>query len=245
MKAGIQAISCPYVEHAFRLSGMERVEEVPGFEEGHFIIQDESSMLPVMVSGIRPGDSVMDVCSSPGGKALHAADLLGGTGKVSARDVSEYKLQRIRENVQRLKVSNIEIKLWDGRTADPEWEKRADVVIVDVPCSGIGVIGRKPEIRYTAVQNVPELQRLQREILRGAVKALKPGGTLIYSTCTVNPAENEENARWIAEELSLQLVSLDEDLPEVLRNKMTGQGMLQILPGIHEGNGFFVAKFIK
>lgn len=110
---------------------------------------------------------MIDVCSSPGGKALHAADLLEGTGVVSARDVSEYKLQRIRENVQRLKAENIEIKLWDGRAADPEWEERADVVIADVPCSGIGVIGRKPEIRYTAVQNAPGLQKLQREILRG------------------------------------------------------------------------------
>ena len=245
MKAGIQTVPCPYARHAFRLSGVERVEELPGFAEGHFMIQDESSMLPVMVSGIRPGDSVIDVCSSPGGKALHAADLLEGTGVVSARDVSEYKLQRIRENVQRLKAENIEIKLWDGRAADPEWEERADVVIADVPCSGIGVIGRKPEIRYMAVQNAPELQKLQREILRGAVRALKPGGILIYSTCTVNPAENEENARWIAEELSLRLVPLDGDLPEELRNKMTAQGMMQILPGIHEGNGFFVAKFIK
>ncbi|MCI8363638.1 MAG: 16S rRNA (cytosine(967)-C(5))-methyltransferase RsmB [Eubacterium sp.] len=244
-KAGIQAVPCPYVSHAFRLSGVERVEELPGFAEGHFIIQDESSMLPVMVSGIRPGDSVVDVCSSPGGKALYAADLLEGTGMVSARDVSEYKLHRIRENVQRLKAENIEIKLWDGRAADPEWEERADVVIADVPCSGIGVIGRKPEIRYTAVQNAPELQRLQRNILRGSVRALRPGGTLIYSTCTVNPAENEENARWIAEEFSLRPVPLDRDLPEELKNKMTRQGMLQILPGIHEGNGFFVAKFIK
>lgn len=245
IKAGIRAVPCPYVRHAFRLSGVERVDELPGFAEGHFIIQDESSMLPVLVSGIRPGDFVMDVCSSPGGKALHAADLLDGTGVVSARDVSEYKLQRIRENVRRLKAENIEIKLWDGRKVDPEWEERVDVVIADVPCSGIGVIGRKPEIRYMAVQNAPELQSLQRDILRGAVRALKPGGTLIYSTCTVNPAENEENARWIAEDLSLRLVPLDEDLPEELRNKMTGQGMLQILPGIHEGNGFFVAKFIK
>lgn len=245
MKAGIQTVPCPYASHAFRLSGVERVEELPGFAEGHFMIQDESSLLPVMVSGIRPGDSVIDVCSSPGGKALHAADLLEGTGVVSARDVSEYKLQRIRENVQRLKAENIEIKLWDGRAADPEWEERADVVIADVPCSGIGVIGRKPEIRYTAVQNAPGLQKLQREILRGAVRALRPGGTLIYSTCTINPAENEENAHWIAEELSLQLLSLDEDLPEELRNKMTARGMLQILPGIQEGNGFFVAKFMK
>ena len=120
MKAGIQTVPCPYASHAFRLSGVERVEELPGFAEGHFMIQDESSLLPVMVSGIRPGDSVIDVCSSPGGKALHAADLLEGTGVVSARDVSEYKLQRIRENVQRLKAENIEIKLWDGRAADPE-----------------------------------------------------------------------------------------------------------------------------
>lgn len=245
VRAGIKVTPCRYVEHAFILSGVENVEKLPGFQEGYFTIQDESSMLPVMVAGIKPGDCVIDVCSSPGGKACHAADLLRGNGIVSARDVSDKKIERIRENAERLNISNLEMKVWDGTVPDNDWKERADVVITDVPCSGIGVIGRKPEIRYQAVEHATQLKQIQRDIVRGAVNALKPGGTLIYSTCTINPAENEENARWISEELGLAPVSLDESVPEELRSKMTREGMLQILPGVHEGNGFFVAKYRK
>ncbi len=244
-KAGVNVEPCKYVKNAYHIRGFERIEMLPGFAEGHFTIQDESSMLPVMVSGIVPGNLVVDVCSSPGGKALHAADMLQGCGVVSARDVSEGKVSRIIENAKRLQAENLEVKVWDGQLPDEEWHEKADVVIADVPCSGIGVIGRKPEIKYMAVANARELCALQRRIVEAATTMLKPGGTLIYSTCTVNPAENEENARWFAEHLPLLPVRLDEWLPEQLTNKMTEQGMLQILPGIHEGNGFFIAKFRK
>ena len=175
-----------------------------------------------------------------------------------------YDEKGIRENVRRLKAENIEIKLWDGRKVDPEWEERADVVIADVPCSGIGVIGRKPEIRYMAVQNAPELQSLQRDILRGAVRALKPGGTLIYSTCTIHSKENEDMVRHIAEELGFEPVSLEGLLPERLfsqrrrleedmqkAGKDPARGLserehgacIQLLPGYMESDGFFLAKF--
>ncbi len=245
MQAEVEVEPCRYVKNAFHIRGFDRVDTLPGFAEGHYTIQDESSMLPVVISGIVPGHTVIDVCSSPGGKALHAADLLKGNGVVSARDVSQGKVARIEENAKRLKAVGLEVKVWDGQVPDEQWREKADVIIADVPCSGIGVIGRKPEIKYSAVDNAKELCELQRRIVEAAVTMLKPGGTLIYSTCTVNPAENEENARWIAEHLSLMPVSLNDCLPEELRNKMTEQGMLQILPGIQEGNGFFIAKFRK
>lgn len=244
-EAGVSVTACKYVKNAFRISGFDRIELLPGFEEGHFTIQDESSMLPVLVSGIKPGNLVLDVCSSPGGKALYAIDLLEGKGLVSARDISEKKISKIRENAKRLKAENIEIKVWDGSVPDEAWHEKADVVIADVPCSGIGVIGKKPEIKYDAMKNAVTLRELQRKIVLGAEEALKPGGTFIYSTCTVNPAENEENAQWITEHLGLAGVSLDSELPPQLQNKMTAKGMLQILPGIQEGDGFFVAKFRK
>lgn len=246
MAAGILVKPCPYVEDAFQIESFDRIESLPGFQEGHFTIQDVSSMLPVMVAGIESGDLVMDVCSSPGGKALQAADRIMGRGLVSARDVSEKKIEKIRENIKRLRAEkNVEVKVWDGTVPDEEWHEKADVVLVDVPCSGIGVIGRKPEIKYDAMKNAPALRELQRCIVMGAEKALRPGGTMIYSTCTVNPAENEENAEWIVKNLPLDPVSLDEELPDGLKNKMTRRGMLQILPGIQEGDGFFVAKFVK
>lgn len=244
-EAGICVTPCRHYGQAFHIRGFDRIDRLPGFAEGHFMVQDVSSMLPVMVSGIQPGDQVADVCSSPGGKALYAVDLLRGQGVVSARDVSGQKIHKIRENAERLRAKNIEIKVWDGSVPDDTWFEKADVVLADVPCSGIGVIGRKPEIKYTAWQHAGNLQKLQRDIVTGAVSMLKPGGILIYSTCTVNPAENEENARWIEEHFPLDPVSLDECLPEELKNKMTANGMLQILPGIQEGDGFFVAKFRK
>ncbi len=244
-RAGMRVIPCENHEQAFHICGLDQVDRLPGFAEGHFTVQDESSLLPVMVSGIKPGDRVADVCSSPGGKALYAVDRLRGQGMVSARDISEKKIQKIKENAKRLKAENLEIKVWDGSVPDDAWFEKADVILADVPCSGIGVIGRKPEIKYTALQHAGDLQKLQRSIVTGAVSMLKPGGVLVYSTCTVNPAENEENAKWIEENLPLTLVSLDEFLPESLKNNMTARGMLQILPGIQKGDGFFVAKYRK
>lgn len=245
--AGVSVSDAAYMENALCLRNFGVVDRLPGFAGGHFVVQDESSMLPVLVAGIRPGDVVLDACSSPGGKTFHALDLLSGSGFVSARDCSEQKLERIRENAERLQIAAncLEIKKWDATVPDEKWRERADVVFADVPCSGIGVIGKKPEIKYHAMENAGALVSLQKEIVRGAVTALKPGGTFVYSTCTVNPAENEEMAAWIREELGLKPVPLDTELPEVLRNGMTRQGMLQLLPGVQKGDGFFVAKFRK
>lgn len=244
-RAGVVVRDGAYTDTSFFIEQAGRVEDLPGFKEGHFTVQDESSMLPVIAAGIRPDDRVVDVCSSPGGKALHAFDRMGSGGFVSARDISEKKLQRIRENAQRLRADSMEIKVWDASVPDEEWREQADVVFADVPCSGIGVIGKKPEIKYHAMEYAKELPLLQKKIAAGAATALRPGGTFIYSTCTIHPAENEEMVQWIANELPLQPVSLDSCLPEILRNGMTRRGMLQILPGLHSGDGFFVAKFIK
>lgn len=243
--AGIEVTELPHLKEGFFLTHVEHVETLPGFSEGHFTVQDESSMLPGIVSGIRPGDQVLDVCASPGGKTFHAADLLKGKGQICARDVSEKKLIRIRENAVRLRETGVEIKVWDARKEDPDWKEKADVILADVPCSGIGVIGKKPEIRYDAYSHIEELVPIQREILQGILPALKPGGTLIYSTCTVSPQENEENVAYLEEHFPLKRESLNEFLPESLQNKMTMEGMLQILPGINGSDGFFVARLVK
>lgn len=244
-QAGLSVEDGIYTETALLVRGAGKIENLPGFAEGHFVVQDESSMLPVLVAGIRPGDAVLDACSSPGGKAFHAVDVMKGDGLVSARDVSEQKLHRLMENAARLRAENIEIKVWDAASPDEEWRERADVVLADVPCSGIGVIGKKPDIRYHAMHNAETLPELQKRIAAGAAAAVKPGGVLVYSTCTVNAPENEEIAAWIAEHLPFEPVSLDEYLPKALQNGMTRRGMLQILPGIQKGDGFFVAKFVR
>lgn len=241
-RAGIMYRPGYYLNEALILERAGDLHYMPGYEEGLFFVQDESSMLPVQCAGIQPGDRVMDVCSAPGGKAVHALMKLAGKGELLARDIGQAKISRIRENMKRMAFSNVTVRMWDAAVPDPAYRGKADVVLADVPCSGIGIIGRKPEIRYHALERAKELVPLQRRICRASVELLKKDGVMMYSTCTINPEENEENVRWMEEELGLRRESLDPYLPEELRSRMTQDGMLQILPGIHQGDGFFVAR---
>lgn len=234
-----------YMKNALLLSGVSDIRSLPGFSEGFFFVQDESSMLPALCAGICPGDTVVDVCGAPGGKTLHALRILNEEGYVSVRDVSSKKVGLLRENIRRMNYKNVESKVWDGVKQDEEWKERADVILADVPCSGIGLIGKKPEIKYHALRQAEKLVPLQRKICEASVTMLKPGGAFIYSTCTINHAENEENVMWLEEHLGLRRDSLNKFLPETLKNKMTEQGMLQMLPGIQESDGFFVARLLK
>lgn len=234
-----------YHKEALILNGAEDVTSLPGYEEGYFYVQDESSMLPVLCADIKKDDVIADICSAPGGKTLHALIKLAGTGMVSARDVSEKKVKKIQENIRRMGFNNVEAKIFDATETDPEWKEKADIILADVPCSGIGIIGRKPEIKYHAMEQMDELVKLQRKICESSVQMLKPGGVFMYSTCTINPEENAVNVKWLQEHLSLVPESLDTWLPENLRNRMTAQGMLQVLPGINKSDGFFVARLRK
>ncbi len=234
-----------YSRECLIVSGVHNVASLPGYQEGYFFVQDESSMLPVWCAGICPGDVVVDVCSAPGGKALHVLQNLKGEGFLSARDIHLHKVDRIKENMTRMKYSNAECKVWDGTVPDSEWDEKADVLLLDVPCSGIGIIGKKPEIKYHAMEQIDTLVSLQKKICENSLSMLRPGGTLIYSTCTINRAENEENIMWMEEYLGLKRESLDDYLPQSLQNKMTAEGMLQMLPGVQKSDGFFVARLKK
>ncbi|MBR6229839.1 MAG: hypothetical protein IKQ97_08895 [Eubacterium sp.] len=232
-----------YMKDTIILTDSPDVATLPGYEEGYFYVQDEGSQLPVTVAGIRPGDTVVDVCGAPGGKAIHALMCLNGTGVVSIRDQNEGKLSRIRENITRMRFMNAEIKLWDGRKPDASWAGKADVVLCDVPCSGYGIIGRKPELRFKSPVEVDELVTIQRDIVRASATMVRPGGVLIYSTCTIHPRENEGNATWIEKELGLTPESIDGFLPPALISSQTAAGRLQVLPGVQQMDGFFVARF--
>lgn len=234
-----------YWEEARILSHVPDVRLLPGYEKGLFFVQDESSMLPVACAGIKPGDVVADICSAPGGKSIHALIKLAGRGRLIARDVSGQKVELVKENIKRMGYNNVSAQVWDARKPDTALTEKADVVLADVPCSGIGIIGRKPEIKYHAMENAGELAALQREICEASLSLLKPGGVFIYSTCTINRAENEENVQWLESRFGLERESLDCYLPEPLCNRMTAGGMLQMLPGIQESDGFFVARLRK
>lgn len=232
----------PYHPCAYTLREGEGISGLPGFAEGLFMVQDVSSMLACEAAGIKPGDTVIDVCASPGGKALHAAEKLKNRGLVSARDLTEYKAGLIRDNSKRMCLNGIEVLVWDAKRLRSEDVERTDVVLADLPCSGLGVIGRKKDIKYRiSEESIVQLQKLQREILSTVWQYVKPGGVLIYSTCTINPGENEENVRWLTDNYPFVPESLAPFLPEELSGEGES-GMLQLLPGIHRTDGFFIAR---
>ena len=178
---------------AWYLENTEGLRRLPAFASGKLKAQDVSSMLAVMAADIHAGDLVVDVCAAPGGKTFFASELAGTDGHVISRDVSEYKLSLLQESKDNFCAENVEIQMWDGREYDKKLEEKADVVLADVPCSGLGVIGRKKDIKYRVTpESIASLPKLQKEILTNAQRYVRPGGVLLFSTCTINKEENEE-----------------------------------------------------
>ncbi|MDO4555275.1 MAG: methyltransferase domain-containing protein, partial [Lachnospiraceae bacterium] len=220
--------------------------------KGWIQVQDVSSGFASEVANPKDGDQILDVCGAPGGKSLHLADLLEqkkGSGRILSRDVSDKKVELIEENRDRCQFQNIETEVFDGREASPEWEEKADLVMADVPCSGLGILARKNDIKYNASkERIEELIPLQRQILKNASKMVKPGGTLLFSTCTVSKEENDGNRQWILEELPFEpeefyeILEKETNIPDDLE-KEARQGYLRLLPGIHGTDGFYIAKF--
>lgn len=227
---------------ALRISGYDYLGDLDSFNDGAFIIQDESTMTTVAVADIKSEDVVIDVCAAPGGKSIHAAALTNGT--VYARDLTPYKVELIQENIQRLDLKNVVPQVWDATILNKEDIQKADVVIADLPCSGLGVMGRKADIKYNMTpEAIKSLAKLQQQMLGVIWQYVKPGGRLIYSTCTVSALENEDNRAWFLENFPFEPVDLDALLPELLHSETTKEGYLQILPGAYETDGFFVAGF--
>lgn len=240
--AGIQVRQHPYLPYAYEIGGSEGIRRVPGFAAGKLTVQDISSMLVCEAAGIKKGDLVLDVCAAPGGKAIHAAEKAGASGKVIARDLTAYKTSLIRENAQRLDCDNLEVLEYDACLFDENMTEKADVVIADLPCSGLGIAGKKKDIKYRMnKEQMAQLVTLQQKMLSVVWQYVKPGGILMYSTCTINRAENEEMIRWFVKRYPFTPVSMAGDLPEPLRQD-ENNGMLQLLPGIHQSDGFFLAK---
>lgn len=218
------------LEDVLFIDDYDMLERIPGFAAGKFHVQDISSM-QVGLWADPPKDSyVLDVCAAPGGKSLHIAELMQGTGTVEARDLTERKVLLIQENISRCQLFNIHAVQADARKLDQKMIEKADIVIADLPCSGLGVLGRKADIKYKInKKSCEELAALQREILHTVQQYVKPGGILMYSTCTINPGENEENTVWFLKEH-----------PEFCLEKQQ-----QLLPQKGICDGFFLAKMRK
>ena len=232
-----------YLPYAYTVTGVEGFGNIAAFQDGKFTVQDVSSMLAVEAAGISKGDFVLDVCAAPGGKSLHAATKTGENGRVEARDVTERKTDLIEENKERLKKSWVQTKVWDASVLDESRIEHADVVLADVPCSGLGILGKKRDIKYrVSEESLEAVCELQKKIIDTVWQYVKPGGTLLYSTCTIHKAENEDMVSYITEKYPLEAESLNDYLPRELWSETTEKGFLQMLPGVQESDGFFIAR---
>ena len=241
---GVAVTGLSWLESMISISGYDYLESLESFRNGWIQVQDVTSALVSELADPKEGDYIIDVCAAPGGKSLHLADKLKGTGMVEARDLSEQKVAMIEENMARFGASNIKAVVWDALVTDEDAREKADIVIADLPCSGLGIIGKKPDIKYNmTMEKMAELASLQREILAASWEYVKPGGTLVYSTCTIDTKENEENARWLLSRFPLEPVDLTNRVGNAFDEPSLKEGMIQFLPGIHPFDGFFISVF--
>ncbi|WP_288887537.1 16S rRNA (cytosine(967)-C(5))-methyltransferase RsmB [uncultured Eubacterium sp.] len=244
--SGVKVYDNPYVESAVYIEKFGDITKNPVYAMGLITIMDTASMIPGLVSGVKDGDIVVDVCSAPGGKAIHIAEMLKGTGTVYARDLTEGKVSLINENIKRTGVKNVQSKVFDARNTDKSLIGKADVLICDVPCSGLGVINNKSDIKYRIKkEDVLELSKLQKEIVDSSIPYVKKGGTLVYSTCTLTEEENMGMVKYILDNFDFKLSSLNPYLSENMKNETTDKGYLEIIPGEFDMDGFFIARFIR
>ena len=237
--AGADVSPALHAPHALRLCGGNPTA-LPGFDTGDFFVQDEASQLCVEAVDARPGMTVLDICACPGSKTFGMAINMKNEGSLTAFDLHENKLSLIEKGASRLGLTNISVAARDGRTFDPSLENGADRVLCDVPCSGFGVLAKKPEIRYKDLSELSPLPDIQLAILENACRYVKPGGVLVYSTCTLFPEENEDNvARFLARHSEFTLCDF------TVGDLSSAGGMLTLTPDRHGTDGFFVAKFIK
>lgn len=228
MEEGVDVEETSLFPYAFYIKGYNYLSGLKSFQEGCFYVQDISSMYVAEWAEVKEGDYIIDVCAAPGGKSLHLAELLKGTGHVEARDLTEYKVSLIEENIEKSGLINIEAVRQDALEADDASYEKADIVIADLPCSGLGVLGKKMDIKYRmSEEQQKDLVKLQREILSVVNQYVKPGGRLSYSTCTIHRAENEDNTVWFENTF--------KDF-HIVREK-------QMIPGRDPGDGFYIAVF--
>lgn len=237
----------PYLEYAFHISGFDYLGDLESFQNGEFSVQDISSMLVSELAGPKEGDYVIDVCAAPGGKSLHMAEKLNGSGHVEARDLTEYKVGLIQENIERTGLSNVEAVQQDALIFDETSVGKADIVLADLPCSGLGVLAKKTDLKYKATkEGADSLAKLQREMLKNVQAYVKDEGKLVYSTCTINPAENMDNVHWFLNEYpEFELIDIHGSLCEELQKDVKENGCIQLLPGVHQSDGFFLACMKK
>ena len=229
-----------WMQDCLVLSGTGSLENLPSFQEGLFYVQDPAAKLSVLCAKLPKEDIiVLDCCSAPGGKSFAAAIAMEGRGQITSCDVHAHKTGLIENGAARLGLNNITARQQDATANVPEWVEAMDVVIADVPCSGLGIIRKKPDIRYKNLEELKDLPGLQLAILENQSAYVKKGGVLLYSTCTVLKAENEDVVHaFLAKHDDYYLEPLE--LPDVFPKNETG--MLTLIPGEYDTDGFFICR---
>ena len=224
---GVTVNKIDKLSYAFEISGYDYLQALESFVEGLFYVQDISSMMVAEVADPQKGNYVIDVCAAPGGKSSHLAEKMEGTGMVEARDLTEYKVSLIEENIERHGLENMNAVQMDATVYDEASKEKADVLICDLPCSGLGVMGKKTDIRYKmTAEKQKDLVQLQRQILDTVHTYVKKEGTLVYSTCTIHKDENAGNVEWFVKKYpEFEVISSE-----------------QMFPGGEYHDGFFIAK---
>jgi len=226
-------------ENGLELERLPDIRSLDSFKQGFFVMQDYASQLCCIAVDARAGETVFDMCAAPGGKSFTLGFLMGGIGSITALELHEHRLKLISAGAKRLGLELIKTQLNDSSKHNEELGL-ADRVLCDVPCSGLGVIRRKPEIRYKDPQIFDDLPNLQYSILCEGAEHLRKGGTLVYSTCTLNPDENEGVVKkFLAQNKDYELFPLPEGFAGVLQN----DGSITLFPHINGTDGFFIARF--
>ncbi len=247
VQSGIQASPGRYSPHAVVVEGGRRaIRDLPGFQEGLFTVQDEASQLAGLLLEPRPGQLVLDACSAPGGKATHLAQQMDDRGELLAMDISKSKLSLVRETAERLGMTIIHTRVADLLNSATLPEGLFDLILLDAPCSGLGVIRRNPEAKWRLTPaDISRLAETQKKMLKSAIAMLKPGGRLLYSTCSTSRQENEDVVHdFLSRRDDCVLENLNECFPS-WRDLFSPEGMMRAWPHRHSMDGFFAARLYK
>ena len=244
-EAGVAFEPSPVAPEGFRLQGTVDVPALPGYNEGWWYVQDEGAMAVSRCLAPQPGEVVIDVGAAPGGKTTHLAQLMDNRGEIFAVDAHAGRLRRLEENAERLGVTIAHSTPQDA--SDLSALPKADRILLDVPCSGLGVLPRKPDVRWRQSPDaIAGLTAVQGQLLDEAAAQLKPGGTIVYSTCTISPEENQAVIRrFLSDHPEFRLGDLSPCLPEAWRPDLEENGMIQMLPPRHGVDGFFIAQLVR
>ncbi|MEA3424115.1 MAG: 16S rRNA (cytosine(967)-C(5))-methyltransferase RsmB [Bacillota bacterium] len=241
---GIDAKPSTNLSEAIIIESLNQVDlfNTKLFKKGNFIVQDLSSILAVYALSPEKGEKILDMCAAPGGKSTHIAQLIEDEGTVVSRDVSYEKLYKIKENTERLELKSVKLELKDASILDEESLNAYDKVLLDAPCSGLGIIRRKPDIKWhRQMEDIDNLSKIQLVMLNNAAKYVKIGGVLVYSTCTIDKKENDEVIKFFLDTHPEFIVDTLENIPI----EFIDGNYLRILPNRHNMDGFFACRLKK